>query len=147
MPANVLPFLPQEGQTNFPTPMFYSPGDEYTRVNIVDDSCARLGLYPGAVVIFLQGFRQDGALHLLGPEGSERITRLWRHGRYVRVGVRADRTRRLPAPELDVYGAMAELYPAGLSGPRSVVYREDRARLMLPLHPETGMEYRLVAAN
>jgi hypothetical protein len=145
--ANVLTFSPpREGQTltDIPTPLFYRPGDRYTRVNVTDESTAALGLYPGAVLIFLANFRQDGGIHLFTRDGEPEVARLERCGRMFYMIYEGNH---LPAPEVEVYGALAELYAVGFTGPRSVIYREDRARLMAPRHPELGMEIRLVGAS
>lgn len=145
--ANVVAFPPTREDrtiTAIPTPLFYSPGDRYVRVNIEDESAILLGLYPGAVVIFLENFRQDGGLHLITLGGVDRVARLARHGHMVHV---IHEGTFLPAPQVEVYGAMAELYPLGLAGPRTITYREDRARLMAPRHPERGMELRLVSGS
>jgi hypothetical protein len=145
--VNVLTFRSsREGQnlTDIPSPLFYSPGDHYTRVNITDDATSALGLYPGAVLVFLKDFRQNGGLHLLTRDGELEVARLTRRGGMVHT---IHEGTYLPAPDVEVYGALAELYAVGLSGPRSVIYREDRARLMTPVHPELGMELRLVSAS
>lgn len=147
MYARVLTFARnREGQrrTDIPTPLFYSPGDRYTRVNVTDEATAALGLYPGAVLIFLEDFRQDGGIHLFTRDGEPEVARLTRRGGMVQL---IHEGEYLPAPEVEVYGALAELYAVGLSGPRSVIYREDRARLMAPLHPELGMELRFLSAS
>lgn len=148
MSAAVLAFPSQrEGLEKIPTPVYYRLGDEYVRVNITGDAAADVGLYPGAVAIFLRHFHQNGALHLITLDGEMCITRLESYGRFVRFGHDLTRAAIRPATGLDIFGALAELYPTGLGGSRSIVYQPDRARLSAPLHPERGMAYPLLAAT
>lgn len=133
MSRNVLAFPSlTEGRTHIPTPLYYKVGDEYTRVDFHGDEAVPLGLYPGCVAVFLKDFRQEYGLHLFALNGEDRVSRLRWRGSLVRIGPDSESSEWKPARELDVYGSMCEIYPAGLAGPRSVIFREDRAHLLAP---------------
>lgn len=122
MADNVLPF-PSSGLNDFaeiPLPVNARPGDSYLRVDVSGDAYAHLGFLDGAVLIVLVGSLREGWPHLLE-----------RRGRFVVAYI----DRRVPTPK--VVGALDELYPAGITGPR------------LTFSPPAAMDYPLinVAAN
>jgi hypothetical protein len=147
--ADVLSFptLATQNESDIPMPLYYQAGDEYVRLNVLTDELTEAAFHRGAVAIVLRDFVLSGALHLLYLSGEPTVLPVFqtRHGKLC-VRAHADDPQPIPAHEIEIVGCVSEFYPIGLSGPRLVTHRPDRAHLLVSVGYEYAMRYPLASA-
>lgn len=127
MSHKLLTFAPKSSgqhEINIPTPFNYQPGQSYARICFEDSESVPIGFCPSTVFIVLEGSSEDGMLHALNTPNGAVIARLAFHPNG-RVQVES---RHMEYPshvcareELDIMGAVVELYLSGLKGRRYVL--------------------------
>jgi hypothetical protein len=133
----VLAFPPPRGGGAISTPVNHQPGDDYIRIDVVDDIVSSVGIFPGTTIVVLKGALWDrllhavefdgitymGALHLLDSMRVEFAS--WHEGE--RSGV-------YRMNEIKILGAVCEIYPHGDEGPRWVLTQSGQANAVNHTH-------------
>lgn len=122
MSKNVLPFPPfSPGQNGTPHPIHAAPGDDYLRINLVDDLYAYMGFPEGAVFITHSRKVVEGCMHYVELGGYGFLARL---SDCTESTVHINPLDRETPPdtfarsELQFVGVIVEMYPHGLDDSR-----------------------------
>lgn len=119
MPTNLLTFVAPE-QREIPVPLCAQPGDNFERVDIIDDSLSFAGVYAGAFFTVLVGEVWDRHPHVVLIEGEPFIGSI-RFLDACRVEFQSWHqvySGTYLLHELKVLGPIVDMHPLGENGPR-----------------------------